>query len=149
MSDHGEVGYTRVFVSLDGTEQQDRVFERAIEVAAAERAELFVGHVIDSTALETTGTFPADLIPELERSFRGSIAEAEAKARATEGIGRVEVVVRCGRIRETLKEEMLDVLHPDLVVCGARGLSTIKYALLGSISTFLVRSADCDVLVVK
>ena len=31
----------------------------------------------------------------------------------------------------------------------ARGLSSIKYALLGSISTFLLRNTDCDILVVK
>ena len=56
---------------------------------------------------------------------------------------------RAGRIRETLKDEMLDVVKPDLVLCGARGLSSIKYALLGSISTFLLRNTDCDILVVK
>ena len=58
-------------------------------------------------------------------------------------------MVRSGRIRETLKDEMLDAVKPDLVMCGARGLSSIKYALLGSISTFLLRSSDCDILVVK
>jgi nucleotide-binding universal stress UspA family protein len=41
------------------------------------------------------------------------------------------------------------VIKPDLVICGARGLSSIKYAILGSISTFLTRSTTCDVLVVK
>ena len=51
-------------------------------------------------------------------------------------------------VRETLKDEMLDVVKPDLVLCGARGLSSIKYALLGSISTFLLRNTDCDILVV-
>ena len=49
----------------------------------------------------------------------------------------------------SLKDEMLDVVKPDLVLCGARGLSSIKYALLGSISTFLLRNTDCDILVVK
>ncbi len=58
-------------------------------------------------------------------------------------------MIRAGRIRETLKDEMLDVVKPDLVLCGARGLSSIKYALLGSISTFLLRNTDCDILVVK
>ena len=58
-------------------------------------------------------------------------------------------MVELGRVRETLKDKMLDAVHPDIVVCGARGLSSIKYALLGSISTFLVRESACDVLVVK
>ena len=44
---------------------------------------------------------------------------------------------------------MLDVIKPDLVICGARGLSSIKYAIMGSISTFLTRSAPCDTLVIK
>ena len=57
--------------------------------------------------------------------------------------------MKFGRIRETLKDEMIDEIEPDLIICGARGLSSIKYALLGSISTFLVRSARCDTLVIK
>ena len=89
-------GYSKVFVALDGTEQQDFVLARAIKVAANNGAALIIGHVIDSTALESAGSYPADL-----------------------------------------------------VLCGARGLSSHKYALLGSISTFLLRNTDCDILVVK
>ena len=44
---------------------------------------------------------------------------------------------------------LINEVKPDLVLCGARGLSSIKYALLGSISTFLLRNTDCDILVVK
>ena len=46
-------------------------------------------------------------------------------------------------------DDIIFPLHPDLVVCGARGLSSFKYALLGSVSTFLVRQCPCDLLVVK
>ena len=51
-----ERGYTKVFVSLDGTEQQDFVLARAIKVAANNGAKLIIGHVIDSTALESAGS---------------------------------------------------------------------------------------------
>ena len=37
-------GYTKVFVSLDGTEQQDFVLARAIKVAANNGAKLIIGH---------------------------------------------------------------------------------------------------------
>ena len=85
----------------------------------------------------------------MEKAFRGSIADLVATAEAEDRIPKVEVQVKTGRIRETLKDEMLDVIKPDIVLCGARGLSSIKYALLGSISTFLLRNTDCDILVVK
>ena len=149
MANYKDMDYDRVFVSLDGTDRQDKVLERAILVAANNNADLYIGHVIDSTALETAGTYPVDLIPELERGFRASIADGVARAEAEPGVGSVKVLVRCGRIRETLKDEMIDQVKPDVIVCGARGLSPIKYALLGSISTFLLRSAPCDILVVK
>ncbi len=142
-------GYSKIFVSLDGTEQQDFVLARAIKVAANNNAKLIIGHVIDSTALESAGTYPVDLVSGLESAFRTSIADQVAEAEANPDIPEVEIVIRAGRIRETLKDEMLDVIQPDLVLCGARGLSSIKYALLGSISTFLLRNTDCDILVVK
>ena len=144
-----ELGYDKVFVSLDGSEQQGKVLERAIVTAANNGSELYIGHVIDSSALETTGSFPAELVKEQEQSFRASIAEEVERARQIPSIRGVEVLVKFGRIRETLKDEMIDEIEPDLIICGARGLSSIKYALLGSISTFLVRSARCDTLVIK
>ncbi|MCH3967713.1 MAG: universal stress protein [Atopobiaceae bacterium] len=149
MQTYQDLGYDKIFVSLDGTEEQDKVLDRAIIVAANNNAELTIGHVIDSTALETAGTYPVDLIPGLEKAFRESIADEVKKAESESQIKKVEVQVRTGRIRETLKEEMLDVVKPDLVICGARGLSSIKYALLGSISTYLLRNCTCDILVVK
>ena len=79
------------------------------------------------------------------KSIQPALDELEQDADICE----VEVLVQAGRIRETLKEEMLDVVSPDLIICGARGLSSIKYALLGSISTFLIRTAKVDTLVVK
>ena len=142
-------GYSTVFVSLDGTEQQNFVLARAIKVAANNGAKLIIGHVIDSTALESAGSYPVDLINGLDEAFRNSIADQVAEAEKNPDIPEVEVIVRAGRIRETLKDEMHDVIQPDLVLCGARGLSSIKYALLGSISTFLLRNTDCDILVVK
>ena len=144
-----DLGYDKIFVSLDGSDEQGKVLDRAIVMAANDNAELYIGHVIDSTALEAAGTYPVDIVPTLERTFRESIADRVADAEADPDIPKVEVLVRAGRIRETLKDEMLDVIEPDLVICGARGLSSIKYALLGSISTFLLRSTDCDILVVK
>jgi nucleotide-binding universal stress UspA family protein len=142
-------GYSKVFVALDGTEQQDFVLARAIKVAANNGAKLIIGHVVDSTALEAAGAYPSDLIDGLTEAFETSIAGQVAEAKANPDIPEVEVIIRAGRIRETLKDEMLDVVQPDLVLCGARGLSSIKYALLGSISTFLLRNTECDILVVK
>ena len=41
-------GYKRIFAALDGSSTQRAVMERAISLAAADGAELILGHVIDS-----------------------------------------------------------------------------------------------------
>lgn len=144
-----DLGYDKILVALDGTEQQRDVLKHAIIVAANNDSELYIGHVIDSSALETAGAYPKSVIENLEKEFREAIADLVEEAQKIETIEKVEIIVETGRIRETLKDDMIDVIKPDLVICGARGLSSIRYAILGSISTFLVRNANCDTLVLK
>lgn len=148
-NESANTSYNRILVTVDGTDEQDKVLARSIAIAAKESAELYIGHVIDISSLDSTETHPPEMEATLEKSFRDSIACYVAQAEADPNIPKVEVIVRSGRIRETLQDDMIDVIHPNLVICGARGLSSIKYAVLGSISTFLVRNTECDTLVIK
>lgn len=142
--------YSNVAVFLDGTEAQDAVMDKAIEVAAANGAKLTICHVIDSTALESAhAQYLGGLVDGITSAFKESIAGKLDEANANEHIAGVDVEIKFGRIRETIMDDIIFPLHPDLVVCGARGLSSFKYALLGSVSTFLVRQCPCDLLVVK
>ena len=86
-----------------------------------------------------------DMKKKLEESL-GDMLEA---ARNNPDIPSVGVVVKAGRITETLNEELIQPFDPDLVICGERGLSNIKYVFVGSVSTYLIRNLRCDVLVVK
>ena len=72
-----------------------------------------------------------------------------AKARDSKDIPSVDLIVRAGRITDTLANQLVDPVDPDLIVCGERGLSNIKYVFVGSVSTYLIRNMRCDVLVVK
>lgn len=149
MVSYKDMGYKLVFVSLDGSDQQATVLERAITVAVNNGAKLVVGHVVDTSALEASGEPHDGYVEKRTADFEASVKPVLEEAHAHGGLADYEIAVELGRVRETLKDKLLDVVHPDIVVCGARGLSSIKYALLGSISTFLVRESDCDVLVVK
>ena len=150
VSTYKDLGYKKIFVSLDGSDQQYEVLDRAITVADNNGATLVIGHVIDTSALEAAGNeVPEGAVESMETAFLESIQDQVANAEALGTIPSIEIVQEQGRVRETLKEKMLDVIQPDLVLCGARGLSSIKYALLGSISTFLLRNCECDILVVK
>ena len=141
--------YNRIFAALDGSKTQKEVALRAIKLASDNHAELMFGHVVDSVPYEAAGTDFAALTTEMKMKLEASISDILDLARSNEDIPSVEVAVKAGRITETLDEQLIGPFNPDLVICGERGLSNIKYAFVGSVSTYLIRNLRCDVLVVK
>ena len=142
-------GYNRIFAALDGASTQRAVVERAIALAAEEHAELTFGHVIDSVPYEASGVDFELLCNEGKIRIETDLADLLEQARNNPDIPSVGVVVKAGRITETLNEELIQPFDPDLVICGERGLSNINYVFVGSVSTYLIRNVRCDVLVVK
>ena len=141
--------YQRIFAALDGASTQKAVAQRAVALAADNEAQLLFGHVIDSVPNEANGAdydaLCAEGLARIEEELAGELGEARGNA----SIPSVDVRVRAGRVAETLAEQLVEPFSPDLIVCGERGLSNIKYVFVGSVSTYLIRNMRCDVLVVK
>ncbi len=145
------LGYSRVFVSLDGTPAQNIVLERALRIAIQNNSTLIIGHVINSSPLEAAGTYPADIIPSMKAHFIEEIQyEIDRFAEENQAAPKnIEYCVEVGRIKETLLEDCIEQQEPDLVICGARDLSRLQHILLGSVSSYLVSHVTCDILIVK
>ena len=141
--------HKRVFAALDGASTQAEVARKAVLIAEDNEAELIFGHVVDSVPYEASGVDFEELCNEVKVRLEGEIADVLEAARNNPRIKSVDVVVRAGRITDTLAHQLIEPLDPDLVICGERGLSNIKYAFVGSVSNFLIRNMRCDVLVVK
>lgn len=141
--------YQKIFVALDGSSLQGEVLERAIAIAQKNHAELLLGHVVDSVPYEASGVDFDVLCTESRMRLESELAEQLDALRNNVEIPSAELSVRIGRINDTLIKQFIEPFNPDLVICGERGYSTIKYAFIGSVSTYLVRNAPCDVLVVK
>ena len=141
--------YNRIFAALDGSSTQEAVARRAFSIAHDNNAEVLLGHVIDSVPYEANGIDFAALNEDGLQRIEEALAPYLTRARNDECIPSVEVTVRAGRVAETLIEALIEPFDPDLVICGVRGLSNIKYAFVGSVSTQLIRNSKCDVLVVR
>ena len=61
---------------------------------------------------------------------------------------KVEVKVAVGDARSVICQ-MADKLGADVLVMGSHGYGLFKRALLGSVSDYCVRNANCPVLIVK
>lgn len=141
--------YSRIFAALDGGSTQEAVVRRALSIAHDNNADVLLGHVIDSVPYEANGIDFAALIDDGHERITEAIKPYLTRAQGDECIPSVDVQVRAGRVSETLVEALIEPFNPDLVICGVRGLSNIKYAFVGSVSTHLIRSVNCDVLVVR
>ena len=141
--------YSRIFAALDGASTQEAVARRAFSIAHDNDADVLFGHVIDSVPYEANGIDFAALTEDGLQRIEEALAPYLNRARNDEHVPSVDVQVRAGRVAETLVEAFIEPFKPDLVVCGVRGLSNFKYAFVGSVSTYLIRNVDCDVLVVR
>ncbi|MBQ9043873.1 MAG: universal stress protein [Eggerthellaceae bacterium] len=141
--------YNKIFAALDGAATQEAVARRALSIAHDNNAEVMFGHVIDSVPYEANGIDFAALIEDGRQRIEETLSKYFTRARNDECIPSIDVQVRAGRVAETLVEGLVEPYNPDLVICGVRGLSNIKYAFVGSVSTQLIRNVKCDVLVVR
>ena len=145
MSDH----YERIFAALDGSKTQREVARKAVQMAAANHAALRFGHVVDSVSADVAITDFDELSNSVKQNIEKDIADILADAKANPDIPTCDLRVEAGPVNDTLDKRLIAPFIPDLVICGERGLSNIKYAFVGSVSTHLIRTLRCDVLVVK
>ena len=141
--------YNRIFAAIDGGATQEAVVRRTFSIAHDNNAEVLLGHIIDSVPYEANGIDFAALAEDGKQRIEQQLEAYFTRARNDECIPSVDFQVRTGRVSDALLEALIRPFNPDLVICGVRGLSTIKYAFVGSVSTSLIRNVDCDVLVVR
>ena len=143
--------YTRIFAALDGGSTQESVLERAINLAEDNGAELLLGHVIDSVPYEANGIDFVALCDDGRRPHRG-------RSEGPLGQG--------SQLRENPSPSSLRFVpvasttpwpsvwfspsSPIWLSAAPVACPTSSTApFVGSVSTFLIRNMECDVLVVK
>ena len=140
--------YHRIFAALDGTDAQNAVLDRAVALARANGAELFLAHVVDSLPTDANGTDYQALASGVREAMEETLAPVLDELAADPAVPACSFKVGVGRVPDVLGD-LVEEWNPDLVVCGERGYSDIKYAFVGSVSKHLIRTCRCDVLVVK
>ncbi|CEG23926.1 Putative universal stress protein [Planococcus massiliensis] len=140
--------YHRILVAVDGSQEAEAAFKKSIGIAKRNKAILNIIHVID-----LRGHTPVRLHePYLEdAAFRygQNLLEDYKKEALVAGVSEVNVYAVPGSPKKVISRDYAKQLQADLIVCGAQGLNALEYFLIGSVSTNIVRSSPCDVLVVR
>ncbi len=139
--------FQKILVPLDGSVHSGRALEASIELAKKHGSKVSLFTVYSLTGAAGPGRETYLMMVERARdSCRRILAEAEAKVKS-EGI-EVDTQFKEGdAVQEIVKKSKEGEF--DLIVMGARGLSTIKKILIGSVSEGVIKRASCPVLIVK
>jgi nucleotide-binding universal stress UspA family protein len=148
MRSHAVNMFERILVGFDGSPHSRRAVQLATEIAGRFQSTLTIAVVHPTVRGEELARLEA-LVPFSEDGRTLSTILEELRNRAlAHGARVVEPVTLHGEVLDSL----LDYLSrnpQDLIVVGSRGLSRSRRLLLGSVSTGLVNSAHCPVLVVR
>lgn len=140
--------YKRILVAVDGSKQAEKAFHEAVQLAKALDASLALASVIDVRSFPSFTaegrTWEAELRSDVEEILSKYVQIAEV-----EGIQSVGTFLEVGNPKKLLTEEIPDLFGADLIVCGATGLTRLEKVLMGSISSYIVKHATCQVLIAR
>jgi len=132
-----------IVVAYDGSQHAKKALEAAKAIAERFGSKIYVVHVVDTAVLSLSEAFATpSVIKSLREGGEKALREAlgvvpGAESKLLEGDPAHEIAKFAREVKA------------DLVVVGARGLSTIRKSLLGSVAGRLVQESDVSVLVVK
>lgn len=138
--------FEKILVPLDGSECSFHALEKAIQIAKKFDSKISLINVYSISIFRLTPSQVFESMKELRKSGEAVLEEGKKKAKSQDL--QINTILKEGhaveKIVETAKEDNFD-----LIVMGARGLSTFKQILLGSVSHGTTVLASCPVLIVK
>ena len=151
-----ELDYKTILAAVDGSEDSERAFGKAVQLAKENDAALLLVHVIDPRAFSTAGTytyesplFIYDPTNELKYENHARMLLEKYKKEAKEaGIKDVDYYIQNGSPKEVITA-MANDNKVDLVLCGATGLNAFERLWIGSVSEYITHHVKCDVLLVR
>ena len=142
--------YKNILVAIDGSEEAEWAFKKAIEIAKKNNAKLLLAHVIETrTYAYSTVEANDQTISERGKLIAAELLEKYKETAVKAGITDVDYAIEFGSPRIKIPKEIAKTNNCDLIICGATGMSAVERFLMGSVSEHITRYAPCDVLIVR
>jgi len=152
----------QILVAVDNSTMGQQVFEEGLALARATGAKMMILHVLDPEQHESPqipmiyNTYSMPLDEQTMKLYRQQWQEFEEQglkmlqslADLAIGVGvKTEFTQKTGSPGRAICE-LADSWSADLIVMGRRGLSGVKEAFFGSVSSYVLHRASCSVHIV-
>ncbi|BAP86506.1 universal stress protein UspA [Paucilactobacillus hokkaidonensis JCM 18461] len=142
--------YQNILAPVDGSKATAQVIDKAIQIALQNDTHLDILNVVevnqfsDSYGGAVSGDVIYGLVEEIETRLN------DLKKRATDaGLTDVSIHVRFGNPKPVIAREFPGDHKNELIVIGTTGLSAVERFMVGSVTSYVNRTAKSDVLIVK
>ena len=140
--------YSKILLPVDGSNEARLAFEKAIEVAKRNRAQVLIAHIIDTRVLQTPTGFEGNFNEEIQRQTENLFQEYRQYAQEHD-FNDIDFVLEYGSPKVYISKNIPKDYQIDLIMMGATGLNAVERLFIGSVSEYVIRNASCDVLVVR
>ncbi|MDL4841335.1 universal stress protein [Aquibacillus rhizosphaerae] len=143
-----EFEYKHIVVAVDGSKASERAFEKAVNIAKRNNANMLLAHVVDTRTFSTAEAYDQTLADRSE-GYANQLLEGYSEKATEAGLNNVEIIIEYGSPKIKIPKDVAKEYGADLIICGATGLNAVERFLIGSVSESITRYASCDVLVVR
>ena len=142
--------YKHILVPVGGSAEAELAFKKAVAVAKrnGEDAELRLLHVVDTRAFQNISSFDTSMGEQVTETAKKTLSGYADEAKKA-GVKNVDFSVEYGAPKVIIAKDIPDEKNIDLIMIGATGLNAVERILIGSVTEYVTRTAQCDVLVVR
>ncbi|PXY84431.1 universal stress protein [Lactobacillus melliventris] len=140
--------YHRIQVAVDGSKEADLAFKKAVAAAKRNEAALEILHVIDTRSFQNVSSFDSEMVEQVSNDAKEKLQNYYQQATEA-GVSEVHYSIEFGAPKAIIAHQFPKKHQIDLIVLGATGLNAVERILIGSVTEYVTRTADCDVLVCR
>lgn len=140
--------YSHIQIAVDGSKEADLAFTKAVAIAKRNNASLEILHVIDTRSFQNVSSFDSAMVEQVSADAKKKLEEYYDQA-VKAGIKDVHYSIEFGSPKTIIAHDFPKKHQTDLIVLGATGLNAVERLLIGSVTEYVTRTAECDVIVIR
>jgi nucleotide-binding universal stress UspA family protein len=142
------LNYKNILVAIDGSKEADWAFNKGVEIAKRNDANLLLVHVIDTRSFALIEAYDTVIGDRAEKLAKDMLENYKTQAMDA-GLTKVQYEIEFGSPKIRIPRDLAKKHTIDLIICGATGMNVVERFFIGSVSEHITRYAHCDVLIIR
>ncbi len=137
-----------ILVAVDDSADSKKAFDYALSYAVEHQTKLTITTIFEINLLNVYEYLTPETIATHKKETI-AIAEEYRKKALANGLKETTIVVDEGAPAQTILDNVLPAVKPDLLICGSKSKANHTPLVLGSQAALMAKEARCSVLIIR